>query len=253
VFLDPSGGIRYHARAWLQTLSVGNHSWTEHQIQISRWVEWILKQAPEASELLLIGPNAGYNLPWPLFKNRFESIVAIDPDPIAQWGLKTLRSRQIGQKIFCIDSLPLHSFYPIRWKKSLVLFCNVLGQLSDSMTTASENQQKQTLAHFEWISQNAYFWASFHDRWGFSETPPTQTEPTIRSETRLTPESYQKLALASCDTPEVWWDHDADAWFPPLKTSSEFFYWQWKLRPSQIQVIEACQKPLISTKSLSTS
>lgn len=91
--LSPSGGLTYHLRAlrWRRRL------WTPFRAQVAAWLAaW----QPPCSELLLLGPSAGYTLD-PAFLSRFAAIHAVEPDPLAHWLLRRrfpgLAARGLGQ------------------------------------------------------------------------------------------------------------------------------------------------------------
>ncbi len=123
--MNPSGGLRWHWRAWRsRTL------WAPTCKDIATWLAQV---QPRSKELILLGPSAGWMLPtdWLL---RFERIHAVDIDP---WGARFFAYRhgaalQAGgtrwqyQTGDALADLPrLLTVHP----QACVMFDNLLGQL----------------------------------------------------------------------------------------------------------------------------
>lgn len=155
--MNPSGGLRWHWRAWRSAAS-----WSPTSAHIAAWLASV---QPRSKKLLLLGPSAGWMLPteWLL---RFESIDAMDLDPFAGWlfgwrhgaALKAAGIRWHYQTGDALAELPrLLTAHP----RACVLLDNLLGQLrfhapawQDPMVYTSQKlaEIKRTLHGREWGS-----------------------------------------------------------------------------------------------------
>lgn len=174
--LNPAGGLRYHWRAFRR-----RRRWDGFRQQIGRWLgEW----SPDATTLLLVGPSAGYCLPF-AWLNRFRGIDALEPDPVARllfsYRFPRLRARlrwherdylAPGEDGFAPDRLDaLARDFPAR----AILFCNVLGQIPflypDAVDTPSFATWKAHLPQ----ALRRHPWATFHDRLSGPAVPALET------------------------------------------------------------------------------
>ena len=216
--LDPSGGLIYHLRA----LVFGRHYWRTHKKNVAQFLnQW----APPKTSLLLVGCSAGYSLSreWLL---SFESITAIEPDPLARLLFEKRFDLTSNFKFKWIKNrLQLDHDYP----EAVVLFCNVLGQIEFN----DEVKFSEALTRFCSKKQ----WASFHDvlsgknyRWhpqGHSHEKRSLMELKLG----ITLEKGE-LELAA---------HAAYDFFKEVP-NLQFDYWEWRITPSQTQIIEAIFK-----------
>ena len=85
-WLNPAGGLRYHARAW-----ASGDRWAGFRASLASWLS---EFEPRSSRALLVGPSAGYTFP-DAFLRRFSEITVLEPDPIAGF-LITRRLRRLG-------------------------------------------------------------------------------------------------------------------------------------------------------------
>ena len=123
--MNPSGGLRWHWRAWRSAAL-----WSPTSAQISSWLAGV---QPDSKELLLLGPSAGWMLPseWLL---RFKSIQAMDIDPFAGllFGLRhgpALRAAGIRWQYQTGDALAELPRLLTEHPQACVLLDNLLGQL----------------------------------------------------------------------------------------------------------------------------
>jgi hypothetical protein len=154
----PSGGLRYHWRAWRDRAL-----WQPFVREIAAWLsEW-----RPGGELLVIGPSAGYTLPseWLL---QFREIHAYDLDPLASllWRHRPLLFHRVNVfwnkgRLSFVELDRILNAHP----GASLLFSNVLGQvLLEGEASESEWQKylldlRQRLANREW--------ASYHDRFTY--------------------------------------------------------------------------------------
>src|SRR5262245_55213637 len=77
MLITPTGGLIYHARA----LRFSAKRWAPFRREVATWLEgW----QPRERALLLVGPSGGYSLSEE-FLRRFETVSAIDPDPLSRY------------------------------------------------------------------------------------------------------------------------------------------------------------------------
>jgi hypothetical protein len=121
---DPSGGLTYQLRA----LRYRRGLWAGFHATVAGWLsDW----QPNARTLVIVGPNAGHALP-PGFLERFEQVIALEPDPIA----RHLLARRPGCPPATLRQarLPEHPGWPGPAGGALsrrrLPFSNVLGQVA---------------------------------------------------------------------------------------------------------------------------
>lgn len=158
---DPSGGLVYHLRA-----ARHRHSrWAAFHAAVAAWLgDW----QPEARELVIIGPNAGYALP-PGFLARFATVVALEPDPLARHLLARRRDAAVLRfdRLDCLSTPEGLAMLAGRFPTAAFLFSNVLGQVS----APTENWSALLRRH---LAGRA--WASYHDVIA-TTARPTHTDP----------------------------------------------------------------------------
>jgi len=175
---DASGGLAYHWRAWRYRKRL----WRSFHAQVARWLtQW----QPAGTTLILIGPSAGYALPTD-FLARFDTLVAIEPDPLARWRLRRRRPdacwQFVAEDVFT-DPQALERLAQ-RFPTATFLFCNVIGQVmgADELMAWRE-------AHARWFA--SHDWASWHDV--FSSDRPPHGLPT-HDETLCGPAAAAEVA-----------------------------------------------------------
>ena len=145
---DPSGGLTYQLRAlrYRRTLWAGFHATV---------AGWLRDWQPACRWLVIIGPNAGHALP-PGFLERFEQVVALEPDPIARHLLaRRPDARRLRfDKLDCLSTPDGLALLAARFPDAAFLFSNVLGQVAapGGSWTALLSRHLQ-----------ARHWASYHD------------------------------------------------------------------------------------------
>lgn len=207
-----SGGLRYHLRAW----RLRGHDWRPFHDQVTTWLEsW----RPTARRLVLIGPSGGYALNGG-FLERFDDLVAYEPDPLARFLLRRrFPSARIAFSGAVRDLRALAKAQP----EAAFLFCNLLGQdWTDRPNAAWHAAFMDALAGREW--------ASFHE---------------VASSARP-PDTAGSLRLAACPDFDTlmshFWqggellveDHDTFGLFPGRPRE----YCIWSFRPGRHHLIE---------------
>ena len=243
--MNPSGGLRWHWRAWR---SVALWSATNGQI-----ADWLANVQPRSKRLLLLGPSAGWMLPttWLL---RFESIHAIDIDPVARFlfgwrhgpALKAAGIRWHYQTGDALAALPrLLTTQP----RACVLLDNLLGQLRFHAPHWQDPvlYTRLQLADIQRLLQGRE-WGSVHDVLSgpAAGLAPEQNFPAVRSSVVLpTAEPQVDVAwLAAAQPRGEWLDHLTDQVFPtgtPVQNIAWAFspdYWHW-LQAAWVQPVEA--------------
>ncbi len=232
--MNPSGGLRWHWRAW-RSMAL----WSPTTAQIAGWLTSV---QPRSKSLLLLGPSAGWMLPteWLL---RFESIEAMDIDPVAGWlfglrhgpALKAAGIRWHYQTGDALAALPrLLTAHP----RACVLLDNLLGQLrfhappwQDPMlfTSLQLADIKRLLQGREWGSVHDLLSGPTHG------LPPEQDFPAARNSvvTHGAEHQVDVAWLAAAKPQGEWLDHLTDQVFPggtPVQDMAWAFspnYWHW--------------------------
>ncbi|HET9958894.1 MAG TPA: hypothetical protein VFQ61_30590 [Polyangiaceae bacterium] len=241
-WLNPAGGLRYHARA----LRYSRTLWDPF-----RWAlgEWLLGFQPPERTLVIVGPSAGYNLQ-PFFLERFERVIGLEPDPIARY----LFRRRIERAP--LDRRPQLSFIaedqllgePERFLRLLetlgdcaLLFSNIIGQMR--VLVEADVESAPRLTRIREVIRSAVrdrSFASFHDR--VSGPIPPAFEPPMHGPSRLSDaeviDLYDDSALSE-QTPLL--DHFTGGFFPPDLPHS---YFVWQLEPGIYHLIEAVSRTL---------
>ena len=174
---------------------------------------------PQNQTLILIGASGGYCLE-DYFLERFDKIIAIDPDPLAQWFFKKKHSKlfasrqksgvpisQQGAKAFSSNQKNPRDF--LRWLKTdqyfaprdgrfdlrlfqtlllqnpeaCVLFSGFLGQLPFLYPKETEGHPYQEFKKNLASVLEGRVWASFHDRYSGQIKP--RVEGAAQSERAL--------------------------------------------------------------------
>jgi len=232
--VNPSGGLRWHWRAWRSAAL-----WSPTSAHIAHWLASV---RPRSKRLLLLGPSAGWMLPteWLL---RFDSIDAMDIDPVAGWlfglrhgpALKAAGIRWHYQTGDALAALPrLLTAHP----RACVLLDNLLGQLrfhakpwQDPMvfTSIQLADIKRQLQGREW--------GSVHDVLSGPAAGllPEQNFPTAHHSvaSQDTERQFEVTWLAGIKPQGEWLDHLTDQVFPaatPVQDIAWAFrpdYWHW--------------------------
>ena len=240
VLLNPAGGLRYHLRAARYSRKL----W-----QPFRWAigEWLLDWQPPEKTLVLVGPSAGYNLQ-PFLFERFERVVALEPDPVARFLFKRRLAAAPLEKrpeleMIAEDHLlhhPERLQALLRERQACVLFSNVIGQLSVLLGTNHAEDEvfaKVRAAVAALLPEHS--WASFHDRFSGSLRPTL--EGTLRSDTRASDTELLDALYGGSgnDEPNVkpseLIDHLTQGFFPEELAHA---YFCWELEPGVFHVIE---------------
>lgn len=157
--LDPSGGLIYHLRAARHR----RRRWAGFHACVADWLDgW----QPVRRHLLIVGPNAGYALPAG-FLARFETVTALEPDPLARW-LLSRRPDAVALHFDRLDALATPdglARLAARFPDTAVLFSNVLGQCSAPCADWATLLARHLAGHA---------WASYHDVIS-TTTPPART------------------------------------------------------------------------------
>ncbi|MDD3354654.1 hypothetical protein [Zoogloea sp.] len=217
--LHPSGGLVYLLRA----LRYRNRLWAPFHAQVAAWLEgW----NPGHDRLILIGPNAGHALP-PGFLDRFQQVVALEPDPLARLGLRrrTPGTRLSFSSLDCLADdhglARLARAYP----DSAILFCNVLGQVD-----APGGRWSDLILHH--LSGHA--WGSYHDVISTRRQPERQASAHALRPERL--EATLSRFWSGGELAVV--DHGTHC----LGEQGPFSYALWQITPKDWHLVEwACQ------------
>jgi hypothetical protein len=235
---NPAGGVNYHLRARRHSRKL----WEPFRWSLG---EWLLSWTPSEPTLVLVGPSAGYNLQ-PFLFERFERVVALEPDPIARW----LFRRRLAQAP--LDPRPRLEFvasdhlvrHPERLLplldglgQSALLFCNVLGQIVPLLDAEPPDAGLGAVKDAVRAAWRGRSFASFHDRVSGPLAP--SVEGVVTSPRRWTDDEVLMHAYdAAVDAPPVVEldDHYTEGFFPEDLPHS---YLRWEFEPGQYHLIEA--------------
>jgi hypothetical protein len=235
--LNPAGGLRYHwrARRYSKTL------WEPF-----RWAlgEWLLGWRPSEKVLVLVGPSGGYNLQ-PFVFERFERVVALEPDPIARWVFarrlaKAPLERRPKLEFIAEDQL-LHEPERLpalleRLGPAALLFSNVIGQIQVLLDIEAPNAELARVKAAVHKAIAGRSWASFHDRVSGSIVPSLD-EPVVAAQRWSDDEVLSEAYYGSTpsEDPELH-DHLTEGFFP---AEAPHTYFRWQLDPGSYHLIEA--------------
>ena len=232
--MNPSGGLRWHWRAWRSAAL-----WSPTTAQIALWLAGL---QPHSKRLLLLGPSAGWMLPteWLL---RFDSIHAMDIDPFARWlfGWRhgaALKAAGVGWDYQTGDALAALPRLLTAHPRACVLLDNLLGQLRFH-APAWQNPAVFTSLQLAEIKRllNGREWGSVHDLLsGPAEVLPTEEDfPAARSAVATVEFDRQSDVgwLSAAKPKGEWLDHLTDQVFPlgtkvqDIAWSFSPDYWHW--------------------------
>lgn len=211
--LNDSGGLGYHWRA----LRYRRRLWQPFIAQIAHWLAaW----QPPQTELVIIGPSAGYTLDAG-FLARFAKVSILEPDPLAR---ALLRRRfpavrfQHGQ-LDCFAGLhgplALRQHYP----QAAFLFANSLGQQLAQLDPRWPAQLQQAM--------QSCSWASYHDVVASSRAPHTAIGRKFQ-----TGESLEQLLAAFWSGGELeLFDHGSFGVLPAQEHAA------WAITPQQHHLV----------------
>lgn len=232
--MNPSGGLHWHWRAWRSAAL-----WAPTNAQIACWLAGV---QPCSKRLLLLGPSAGWMLPtdWLL---RFESIDAMDIDPVAGWlfGLRhgpALKAAGIRWEYQTGDALAALPRLLTAHPRACVLLDNLLGQLRFHTPSWQDPVvfTSQQLAEIKRQLQGRE-WGSVHDFLSGPAIglPADQHFPAACSfvASQTAERQVDVTWLAAAKPQGNWLDHLTDEVFPagtPVQDMAWAFssdYWHW--------------------------
>jgi len=231
--LNSSGGLHYHLKA----LRYRRKLWQPYLKAVENWLGGL---KIEERDLLVIGPSGGYSLPQE-FLFQFDSIEAVDPDPVASWIFRSRFSKgpPIGwhrDHFFDFDSMRK---YLNQFPNHFILFANLLGQLRFiHPELLDENFHSRWKKELNLILDNRS-WASFHDRLSGSLPPLIKNVGPVRSP----PLSNKELVAlyyrprSSQQKKSTLLDHLT----AQVLEADKSHYFSWEITPGYFHLIEAIQ------------
>lgn len=245
-----SGGLAWHAKAWFRhrrlwadftgRIAVFLHEWQSELAKTTGDGSSPLgqhnaaQQPPALPGLIICGPSAGWCLPNHGFLEHFESLVLIDPDPLAQRFFNqrhaaTLPKQQERIWISSTFERVLPALLE-RHPHCALLFCNVLGQLRYRDNTPLERIEFE-LGQLKTTLQGRH-WASFHDRIS-AEVPHT----ALLEREFFEPGPVQSVTLAKRVAAKgEWLDHLTEHVLPS-EVSRRCI--GWPISPNRLHWVEA--------------
>ena len=235
-WLNPAGGLRYHARAWF-----GGQRWAPFHAALGGWLSAF---QPRVTRALLVGPSAGYSFP-DAFLRRFTALTVLEPDPIAGYLLMR-RLRRLGVSALRLESrdrliAPLLAGGPglselLESDPDVCLvFGNVLGQARFLCAEAEFDRFKSEFRERITPLLDSRSWLSFHDRLSGS-LAPSFSAPFYASE-RLDDEVVLRELYSerSVGPPLALFDHHSDGFFP---SGLPHAYFSWQIDAERYHLIE---------------
>jgi hypothetical protein len=228
--VNPAGGLIYHARAARYRGAL----WAPFREAIGDWLE---EWGPRARRLVIFGPSGGYCLPMG-WVGQFDSVVGVDPDPVAEWIFR----RRLGGRT------------RVEWRRedffrgsagsrlkefleeeagAAILFANFLGQLRYVLGRGKESDLLAPWRTGLSSIIEGREWASFHDRVSGALQP--RFEQGLRAEQRLTDAEMLARFYAEGESGELI-DHQTDGLLPEALARA---YFSWELAPGQFHLVEA--------------
>jgi hypothetical protein len=219
-----SGGAIYHWRAFKHGKMNSHALWAQHRERVEHFLSlW----NPQGKNLVLIGPSGGYSLP-PAFLDRFENVIGVEPDAMARFIFEKRFSKNVNWIKEGVDFANLDPLQKLIPADSVILFCNLLGQL----TFRRAGGIKKNLAAF----LKSYTWASYHDALS-GEGLEFDTELSERGKeatlAKMKSWIYPKVSGGTLEVNA----HQAPDLFS-LTPDAKFYYWQWRITPKRTHLIE---------------
>jgi hypothetical protein len=234
--MNPSGGLRWHWRAWRS-----QRQWQGTREHLAQWLESV---QPASDQLLLLGPSAGWLLP-SAFLTRFGQVHCWDIDPLAPFLFArrhgaALRAAGVSWTYQRGDAWANLDKLLAAHPEAAVLFDNLLGQLrfhgpgtgaeAASHVAAVERRitgLRRRLAGREW--------GSVHDLLsGPGRLAPTDQDVRMRRrKLRAGAPLAQDAWLSGLQPQGDWLDHLTAAVFAPGTTVYDIAwpfkpgYWHW--------------------------
>lgn len=232
---NPAGGLRYHLRA----LQYRNTLWQDFILPLNHWLaDW----KPPEKKLIIFGSSGGYCLSSD-FLSRFSEILVLEPDPIA-WQIFKFRFRKSAKLFWNTKDFisPVNNEFHSAMLKdfidnhqgSAVFFTNLLGQLSQLHTEATDDP-----SFSKWKSElpgslNNHSWASFHDRVSGTIPPDCRIQNRPVSGNAFSNDELVQMFYSGNYTRIDLVDHCTSDLFPQTPK----IYFKWELIPGYYHLIE---------------
>jgi hypothetical protein len=224
--LTPSGGLEWHLRAAFRR----RRAWAGFRSELAAWLDgW----RPAATELLLLGPSAGWCLPDD-FLARFRRIDAIDLDPLAPLLFRTLHGRALAAagatvRFARTDALDGLDGLLARHPDHAVLFANFLGQRRLHRPDLARTEAELAALGARLAGRA---WASFHDRLSGRAVDLAQPPRAVSWVGVLEPAALAARVGATGE----WLDHLTTRVLPDAAARRVM---PWPIRPGRIHWVEA--------------
>ena len=226
--MSQSGWIVYHLRAY-RFAKKKDSLWASHQNGVRKFLDaW----NPAEKNIVIIGPSGGYSLPKE-FLERFENIIAIEPDALA----RIIFEKRFGLRPEWIKSgisfQNLESFKKIIPRDSAVLFSNILGQVPLPRISEMKKELKRVLEN--------HSWASYHDAMSGEQLQFDAELAKPFKKASLAEMKQMIYPMVSRASSLIVNAHEAADLFP-ADEKLKFRYWQWRLTPRRAHLIEGVFK-----------
>jgi hypothetical protein len=235
-WLNPAGGLRYHARAVF-----GGRSWAPFRAALGGWLAGF---EPRVSRGVLVGPSAGYTFP-DAFLQRFTALTVLEPDPIAGY-LLLRRLRRLGVSEVRLESRDLLLAPLLDGSAGLaelleadheacLIFGNVLGQTRFLREESEFERFKSVFRARITPLLGSRSWLSFHDRLSGALAP--SFAPPFFAPERLDDRAVLRELYAQDrgGAPAELFDHQSDGFFP---ANMPHAYFSWQIDSKHHHLIE---------------
>jgi len=208
--------MRYHARALL-----GARAWAPFRAAMAGW---LAEFEPGVKRALLVGPSAGYSFP-DAFLQRFDSLVVLEPDPIAGFLIAPLLDGRAGLAELLSADPGL-----------CLIFGNLLGQTRFLLSEADFERFKSAFRERIVPRLAGRAWLSFHDRLS-GPLAPRFLAP-YRAAARLDDAALLREVYPSDPrgAQVELFDHHSDGFFPSTLPHA---YFDWQIDRTRHHLIEA--------------
>jgi len=236
-WLNPAGGLRYHARALL-----ARREWQPFRAALAAWLPVFRARNLRA---VLVGPSAGYSFSDAFF-SQFGAITILEPDPIAGF-LLCRRLRRLGIADLRLERSDRLIAPLLRGEVGLpelleadpgacLIFGNVLGQTRFLIEDPNFERFKSAFRERITPLLTGRAWLGFHDR--LSGTLAPHFEQPYTAPARLDDSAVLRQLYASdrLGIHGELFDHQSDGFFA---SDQPHTYFDWRIGGARHHLIEA--------------
>jgi len=238
-WLNPAGGLRYHARARL-----AGREWRPFCSALAAWLPSFRARDAHA---LLVGPSAGYTFS-DAFLAQFTELTILEPDPLAGYLLRR-RLRRLGVVKLRLERAD-HLILPLLQggaglaelldadPGACLIFGNVLGQTRFLIEDPDFERFKRAFRERIVPRLAGRAWLGFHDRLSGNVAPHFAQPYTVPSRLGDSAVLRDLYAMDRTGTTGELFDHQSDGFF---SSDQPHTYFDWQIGGPRHHLIEAVQ------------